>query len=65
MSVPEDCKTIYVDTAVGNDICNGAYTLDEETQQWKNEVTATCVLQKIYDATTGSFKWVFGVSTPE
>jgi len=65
MSVPEDCKTIYIETAVGNDVCSGAYTLDEATQQWKNEVNPTCVLFKIYDVNTGNFKWVFGVSTPE
>ena len=65
MTVPEDCKTIYVETGVGNDICNGAYTLDEATQQWKNEVNATCVLQKVYDSNTGGFRWAFGVQVPE
>ena len=64
MSVPEDCKTIYIETGVGNDICNGAYTLDEATQQWKNEVNPTCVLQRVYDSNTGAFRWAFGVQVP-
>ena len=65
MSVPDDCKTIYVDQTVSNDICNGSYTLDEATQKWVNDNDPKCKLTKIFDSATGQYKWAFSVELPE
>ena len=64
MSVPDDCKTIYVEQTVSNDICNGQYDLDEATKQWVNANDPSCSISKIYDSGTGSYKWAFKVTLP-
>ena len=65
MNVPDDCKTIYVDQTISNDICNGSYTLDEATQKWVNDNDPKCKLTKIFDSTTGQYQWAFTIEVPE